>query len=340
MHVVWGKWAPPLERSRLATIGFSGSYFGTVVSMPVCSYLASTLGWPSIFYCFGTIGLIWCTIWMTVIKESPKEDPEITDRELKYITESLKYVETNKPRKIPWRSLATSMPVWAITVSHFSENWGFYTLLTELPKYMKNVLNFDMTHTGFMSALPYIAMFVMTPLAGQMADWVLVRGTLNTTQVRKVFNCSGFIAQTVFMLAAAYWFSPVGTTFCLTMAVGLGAFSSSGFSVNHLDIAPQYAGILFGFGNTFGTLPGIISPILTGHMVTDETDVEQWRIVFFVTSGVFLFGSVFYAVFASGELQPWAVETAPLKPPGVISKTNEPLSYANKSFQQSDEVHS
>ncbi|VEN34668.1 unnamed protein product, partial [Callosobruchus maculatus] len=52
MHVVWGKWAPPLERSRLATIGFSGSYFGTVVSMPVCSYLASTLGWPSIFYCF------------------------------------------------------------------------------------------------------------------------------------------------------------------------------------------------------------------------------------------------------------------------------------------------
>nr|CAI5818542.1 unnamed protein product [Callosobruchus analis] len=74
---------------------------------------------------------------MIVVKDSPQEDPRITDSELRYITESLKDVETNKPAKIPWKSFVTSMPVWAITASHFSENWGFYTMLTQLPKYMK-----------------------------------------------------------------------------------------------------------------------------------------------------------------------------------------------------------
>lgn len=37
----------------------------------------------------------------------------------------------------PWKRFLTSLPVWAIMIAHFSENWGFYTLLTELPTFMK-----------------------------------------------------------------------------------------------------------------------------------------------------------------------------------------------------------
>jgi len=50
---VWARWAPPLERSRLATLAFSGSYAGTVVSLPASGYLAEQFGWPSVFYVFG-----------------------------------------------------------------------------------------------------------------------------------------------------------------------------------------------------------------------------------------------------------------------------------------------
>jgi len=42
-----------LERSRLATIAFSGSYFGTVISLPLSGMLAEYMGWPYIFYLFG-----------------------------------------------------------------------------------------------------------------------------------------------------------------------------------------------------------------------------------------------------------------------------------------------
>jgi ACS family sodium-dependent inorganic phosphate cotransporter len=42
------------------------------------------------------------------------------------------------------------------------------------------------------------------------------------------------------------------------------------FSVNHLDIAPQHAGVLMGISNTVATLPGIISPLVTGFIVQNE----------------------------------------------------------------------
>lgn len=70
------------------------------------------------------------------------------------------------------------------------------------------------------------------------------------------------------MLLAAFLLDPTYSVVLLTVAVGVGAFSLSGFTVNHLDIAPQYASILMGISNTFGTIPGIVSPLLTGFIVT------------------------------------------------------------------------
>ena len=34
----------------------------------------------------------------------------------------------------------------------------------------------------------------------------------------------------------------------------------TGYSVNHLDLSPRYAGVLMGLSNFFATLPGIIGP--------------------------------------------------------------------------------
>ena len=93
---------------------------------------------------------------------------------------------------------------------------------------------------------------------------------------QKVLVVSAFAVQAVFMMAAGYVLTKVGAITCLTIAVGIGGFAWSGFSVNHLDIAPQFASILMGLSNTFATLPGIISPALTGAVVTDQ--VRETRV--------------------------------------------------------------
>lgn len=44
----------------------------------------------------------------------------------------------------PWKGIFTSLPVYAIFAAQIANAWGLYTLLTELPTYMRTVLNFDM----------------------------------------------------------------------------------------------------------------------------------------------------------------------------------------------------
>ncbi|XP_044258785.1 vesicular glutamate transporter 2.2-like [Tribolium madens] len=307
IHAVWARWAPPLERTRLATLAFAGSHIGTVVSMPVSAYLATALGWPSIFYFFGTIGLVWFVVWWIVVAESPAEDPRISKEELDYIQQSLGNVDAKEGIVYPWKRIFTSAPVWAIVVSHFTDNWGFYTLLTQLPKFMKEVLNFDLSTTGYLTAIPYLAMAIMIQVSGHLADRLMEKKVFTTTQVRKIFNCGAFILHAVFMIGAAFSQTALSTIICLVFAVGLGVFSWSGFGVNYLDIAPQYASVIMGVSNTFGTLAGIFSPIVTGYIVTTPS-ADEWQIVFFIASGLFVLGSIVYGVFASGEVQPWALQ--------------------------------
>lgn len=114
-----------------------------------------------------------------------------------------------------------------------------------------------MSQAGLLSALPYMLMAVVVQIAGVMADYFRAH-YFSTTVVRKLFTCGAFICQTIFMICAAYVGSPGWAIACLTMAVGLGGFAWAGFSINPLDIAPQYASILMGISNTFATIPGYI----------------------------------------------------------------------------------
>lgn len=83
------KWSPCAERSRLVTIAFSGSYVGTVIALPGSGLLADTYGWPSIFYVFGIVALLWSVLWFVTVSETPGEDKWISEEEVNYITCSL-----------------------------------------------------------------------------------------------------------------------------------------------------------------------------------------------------------------------------------------------------------
>ena len=74
MHVLWSKWAPPMERSRLATISYAGPHIGTVLSFPLSGLLVQygfAGGWPSVFYVFGKGWLVYNSVRHTkgVVKQ-------------------------------------------------------------------------------------------------------------------------------------------------------------------------------------------------------------------------------------------------------------------------------
>ncbi|CAH1785833.1 unnamed protein product [Owenia fusiformis] len=307
-HGIWRHWAPPLERSRLATLAFCGSYAGAVVGMPLSGILTQYIGWQACFYFYGAFGIIWYVFWFICSAEKPSKDPTITEAECTYIQEALGGTETfisNKSLSTPFRAFFTSMPVYAIMVANFCRSWTFYLLIISQPMYFSQVLKYDISKSGLLSAVPHMIMTFVVPFGGILADRLRSKGLLSTTAVRKVMNCGGFGMEAIFLLGVGYTRDKTVAITCLTLAVGFSGFAISGFQVNHLDIAPRYASILMGLSNGVGTLAGMLCPLVVAHLTKQKTS-KEWETVFLIASLVHFSGVVFYAIFASGEKQPWA----------------------------------
>jgi len=84
----------------------------------------------------------------------------------------------------------------------------------------------------------------------------------------------------------------------MTMALFFGGFALAGFAVNHLDIAPRYAGSLMGITNTAGTIPGIVGVLVSGALV-DSTG--SWSSAFILAGVIYLIGAVVWLLFSTGE---------------------------------------
>lgn len=46
--------------------------------------------------------------------------------------------------RTPWKAIFTSVPMWALIIVHCGQNWGYWTLITELPTYMNDVLEYNL----------------------------------------------------------------------------------------------------------------------------------------------------------------------------------------------------
>lgn len=267
MMSFWVTWGPPLERARMHGIALAGAFIGTVVAFPMFGILGKYLGWESIFYTSGTICLIWYIFWLLLIKESPEKDPFISKFELDYIKQSIQKQSIGNPTVIPWSSILTSPSVWAVMCAGFCWGWGYVMMLTQLPSFLSDIMNYDLGKSGFLSSLPYLTMSIMSLLAGYIADQLLVRQLMTALQVRRLFISVILIIQAIFIFIAAYISHPIWNIVCISIGIGLGAISISGISLNYIDVAASFAPILGGLGNTCTTIPGILSPLITGSIV-------------------------------------------------------------------------
>lgn len=143
VHTSLSKWVHPSERGFLGTFTYSGTQIGTVSMLAVSGIIAaSSFGWPGIFYISGAAGVLWSVAFFIFGCNSPSEYPSITKEEREFI-ELMPGSSNDRNKIVPWKEIFTSKPFWALLIAHCAENWGFWTLLTQIPSYMKDVLNFD-----------------------------------------------------------------------------------------------------------------------------------------------------------------------------------------------------
>ncbi|XP_028820455.1 sialin-like [Denticeps clupeoides] len=308
MMTMWACWAPPLERSRLMTISGAGASFGAFVAFPVTGIICESLGWPAVFYICGGAGCLWAVFWFFLVSDEPRTHPRISEPEKNYIINSIGSQGSAHGWSIPLVSMMFSVPLWAIIICQMCSNWSYYTLLTSLPTYMGTVLHLDLQQNSFLSALPYLGAWLFSVLSGVVADHLLEREMMSVTAVRKIFTLVGLVLPAAFLVAVGYTrCSSALAVICLTLSTTIGGTSAAGVFINQIDIAPRYAGFLLGITNTFGTIPGVLSPIAVGYLAKDHS-LSGWRNVFLLSAGVSVFGALFYLALGSGKIQRWAVE--------------------------------
>ena len=295
IHSLTARWTLPTERARVLSVNYSGMYVGTVLALSASPLIIKFFGWPALFYISGALGAVWVAIWMYVAADRPENSSRISAAELELVTS----LRTAEPRalRVPWAAIAREKAVWAIVVAHFCSNFGFNILLLWLPTYLHHTFNVPLERVGVYSIIPWIATFFTITFSGWLADTLIVRG-FSVGTVRKSMQTAAFTIGALSLLAVPAARSPVMAVAMLTIAASANGIGSAAFGVNHLDVAPTYAGILMGISNTIATIPGIIGVAATGLIVQAT---KSFSAVFYLIAAVYGLGMFFYLRWASGE---------------------------------------
>ncbi|XP_072948855.1 putative inorganic phosphate cotransporter [Epargyreus clarus] len=307
MHHLVSQWIPLEERGTLSTIIYAGGQLGIALQLIASGFLATAWGWEAIFYANGTLGVIWAVAYIIFGSASPEQSKMISKPELKYIQTSLGRLGEQKRFATPWSKIVTCLPFWAAVVAHCGQNWGFFTLMTEMPTYMAKVLDVNLTKNGILSSLPYLAMYALSFPMGAMTDLIIRKRWLSVTNSRKLFNSIGLWGPAIALIGLSY--SPAGNmvfaVVMLTLTVGINSGQYTGYLLVSIDIAPNFSASLMGISNFFANIISIIAPLVCGFIIQDETDPFEWRKVFFLASGVYFFTNLFFVLFTTSEKQAW-----------------------------------
>lgn len=295
IYQLFGRWIPLEERARAAALNGSGIPLGTVAATLLTPWLAGSFGWPVVFYACGAVGLVWYVFWHFTSSERLEEAPGIHASEVAYVRAHTA-PDTAKP-EVPWGAILRAPAVWVLVFNHFCSNWGFYVILSWLPRYFADVHGLNLKGAGYASLLPWLVMFAMSNAGAQLADGLLKRGR-SVTFVRKLMQSIGFFGAAAALLMIGQVHTVPLAIGLMCVALGLGSFALSGFGSNHLDIAPRYAGALMGLSNTAGTLPGVVGVAVTGYILEAT---GSWALVLAIAAGLYVAGGIVWLGFSTGE---------------------------------------
>ncbi|CAG9761905.1 unnamed protein product [Ceutorhynchus assimilis] len=305
-------WVPREERSSLASLTFGAVPSGTVVGMMVTGLISATqYGWPMIFYIYGALGVLTSILLGLTGYNTPAEHPRIGEAEKLYIESSLGNTDEKPHHSVPWKEILASKHVWALITAQCGSVFAFWVLLTQIPTYMSVVLNLDIKNNSILSSLPYLVLYLLSIIMGFLSDFLINKGIFKQTVSRKVFNSIGTILPIIALIMMGYVKSGESTKviWLLIVAVGSNAITGSGWSLNHMDLSPNYSGTVMGLCNGLSTIFSISAPLTVQYLVKDIHDPVQWRIIFFLTAGFQVFAAIIFVIFGSAEVQPWNEKT-------------------------------
>ncbi|XP_029035901.1 sialin-like [Osmia bicornis bicornis] len=310
VNVLVAKWMIDEEKSMWIGIIYAGTSLGTVVSIFSSGMILASIGWEAVFYIHGSLPLIWCVVFYFFFADNPESQKYITETERQLIVSSYGHrAPGSSETQVPWKSIFTSVPFWALIYTNTFGNFGWYFLLTQLPLYMNKILRFDIKSNSAISCAPYLLNVLVNPSIGKLIDWGKQKGYWSQTFGRKIAVFISCVPSSFCLFMIAYiGCNRTGSTILLVLSIVLCGVLFIGHIANSNDLAPNYAGILMGITNTPGTISAFILPALVGALTEQGHTMQRWQYVMWTVIISQISACVVFGLYASGEIQHWNYE--------------------------------
>lgn len=232
-HALLSQWTPLSERGRLAAFAYAGGQLGIVAMFGLSGIIiSSVIRWPGIFYFSGGSGILWSIIWFIFGANNPKQSKWISLEEKEFLLNS---IGSNIliSESIPFKDIITSIPFIALIFAHIGHMWGFWTLLTCIPLYMKTVLKYDYDEVALYSALPFLACWILSFFFSFISDTLNNKNILTPQRSRKLFNTIGHWGPALILISIGYITKEnrIVAVVLVIFALGINSASYVGFMV-------------------------------------------------------------------------------------------------------------
>lgn len=287
-NCVVASWIPSSERGVANGFIFTGVGVGSAVASPLIAYLMQHAGWRASFWVSALLGVIAGGIWYVIARDTPKQHPWISQREMNFIEEGLPkaQVAPGDTAKLSWSTILRNVSVWAVTFSYFAYGYAAYIFFTWFFIYLSSVRKLNIRESSFYTMLPFLAMAIGSLCGGWISDHLTKRFS------KRVGRC--FLAAAAIALCAIF----IGLSTrvqsaqlaSIVLAGGAGALylSQSSFWSTSADIGKKSAGSVSGFMNMGGQFGGALTASLTPAIANHL----GWNASFLVAAGVCVCGAL------------------------------------------------
>lgn len=136
---------------------------------------------------------------------------------------------------------------------------------------------------------------------------------------------SAHIIPGLFLISISYiGVDPYVCVAIITLSLGFNGAATMTNLQNAQDLAPNFAGSLYGMVNFVGTTSGFISPLIVAHFTAEKVEkliwhsnqvinhifnhqstLDEWQYVFYIGAAAYIIPALLFMVFGDGNVQKW-----------------------------------
>ena len=269
--VAIARWFPVAERGRIQSIMWMGSRLGGAIAPIMSIWLASVYGWRTVFYIFGSLGVVWVVFWWFWFKDEPRDMKGISPAEVKEIEEN-RSIKSTSHSLLPWKTVLRNSNLWALMGMYHFLLYGAYFYMSWMPKYLEKGRHIPKADLGWMISLPFVLGMGGCLLGGFVSDYLVKKRGL--TFGRRYVGMFGLCMAGVCMVVGSF----ISDIHIAIIFLGLGlAFKDFTLPVSWAvatDIGGKHAGTIAGTMGLAGQLGSAIMASAFGYILTATGSYE------------------------------------------------------------------